>query len=309
MRCVFVLFCLLGLLVSLHGSAANSDKIRVVASFSVLGDLVQVLGGERVNVVTLVGPDSDGHLYQPTPSDGRKISQSDLVVVNGLHFEGWITRLITSAGYTGPVVTATEGVNILYLADEPDPHAWQSLANATIYARNITTALQNLRPDYGDYFEQRFEYYAGEINALQKSAKRRFDSIPIHQRVIVTSHDAFGYFGREFTIKFLAPQGVSTDVEASAMNVAQLIRQMKRENVRAVFVENIADARLIDQIARETGAVIGGSLYSDALSPASGHASTYLEMMRHNIDLIASALNATEGSQYRSPPSSKSPAE
>jgi zinc/manganese transport system substrate-binding protein len=292
-----VLFGLIGLLVSLHGSAANADKIRVVASFSVLGDMVEVLGGERVDVVTLVGPDSDGHLYQPTPSDGRKISQSDLVVVNGLHFEGWITRLITSAGYTGPLVTATDGVNILYLTDEPDPHAWQSLANAGMYARNITSALQVLRPDYGDYFERRYEYYSREINALQEAAKRRFDGIPSHHRVVVTSHDAFGYFGREFTIRFLSPQGVSTDVEASATNVAQLIRQMKRENVRAVFVENIADARLVEQIARETGAVIGGSLYSDALSPASGPASTYLEMMRHNIDLIADALSATDSSQ------------
>jgi zinc/manganese transport system substrate-binding protein len=293
----FVVFGLLGLLVSLHGSSASADKIRVVASFSVLGDMVEVLGGERVDVVTLVGPDSDGHLYQPTPSDGRKISESDLVVVNGLHFEGWITRLITSAGYTGPLVTATDGINILYLADEPDPHAWQSLANAKIYARNITSALQALQPDHRDYFERRLEYYSREINTLQQAAKRRFDSIPSRYRVVVTSHDAFGYFGREFTIKFLAPQGVSTDVEASATNVAQLIRQMKRENVRAVFVENIADARLVEQIARETGAVIGGSLYSDALSTASAPASTYLDMMRHNIDLIANALSATDSNR------------
>jgi zinc/manganese transport system substrate-binding protein len=292
-----VVFGLLGLLVSLHGSSASTNKIRVVASFSVLGDMVEVLGGERVDVVTLVGPDSDGHLYQPTPSDGRKISQSDLVVVNGLHFEGWITRLITSAGYTGPLVTATDGVNILYLADEPDPHAWQSLANAKIYARNITSALQALQPDHRDYFERRFEHYASGINTLQQAAKTRFDSIPSRDRVVVTSHDAFGYFGREFSIRFLAPQGVSTDVEASATNVAQLIRQMKRENVRAVFVENIADARLVEQIARETRAVIGGSLYSDALSPASGPASTYLDMMRHNIDLIADALSATNSNR------------
>jgi zinc/manganese transport system substrate-binding protein len=292
-----VVFGLLGLLVSLHGSSASANKIRVVASFSVLGDMVEVLGGERVDVVTLVGPDSDGHLYQPTPSDGRKISQSDLVVINGLHFEGWITRLITSAGYTGPLVTATDGVNILYLADEPDPHAWQSLANAKIYARNITSALQALQPDHRDYFERRFEHYASGINTLQQAAKTRFDSIPSRDRVVVTSHDAFGYFGREFSIRFLAPQGVSTDVEASATNVAQLIRQMKRENVRAVFVENIADARLVEQIARETRAVIGGSLYSDALSPASGPASTYLDMMRHNIDLIADALSATNSNR------------
>lgn len=280
--------------VSLHSNAANGDKINVVASFSILGDLVKVLGGERVEVVTLVGPDSDGHLYQPTPSDGRKISESDIVMINGLHFEGWITRLIASAGYTGPVVTATDGVNVLDIVGEPDPHAWQSLDNARIYARNIRDALQDLDPAFGDYFTQRYNAFIGQVDALDQVAKLRFGRVPLDRRLVVTSHDAFGYFGREFAIEFIAAQGISTDTEASATDVARLIRQIKQQNIRAVFIENIADARLIEQIAGETGAVIGGSLYSDALSPATGPASTYLDMMRHNINLIANALGATE---------------
>lgn len=297
MRNYFYVFIILGWLIS-HSSAAGADdvtadKIRVVASFSILGDMVRVLGGDKVDIVTLVGPDSDGHLYRPTPSDGKTITQSDLVITNGLHFEGWITRLIDSANYRGPVVIATDGVDAMNVNGEPDPHAWQSLENARLYANNITKTLIELQPESENDFTQRNQQFVADTLELQETAKQRFSATPADQRIVVTSHDAFGYFGREYSIQFIAPLGVNTDSEASASNVAQLIRQIKSQNIRAVFVENITDPRLMEQIARETDAHIGGSLYSDALSSASGPAATYLKMMRHNITLISAALGAS----------------
>lgn len=297
MRNYFYLFSLLACLIG-HSSAAGAneaptDKIRVVASFSILGDMVRELGGDKVAIAILVGPDSDGHLYRPTPSDGKTITQSDLVITNGLHFEGWITRLIDSANYHGPVVIATDGVHALQVNGEPDPHAWQSLENARLYANNITRALIRLQPESAEYFAQRKQQFDVDILQLQQTAQRLFSTTPADQRLVVTSHDAFGYFGREYGIQFIAPLGVNTDSEASASNVAQLIRQIKSQNIRAVFVENITDPRLMEQVARETGAHIGGSLYSDALSSVSGPASTYLKMMRHNITLISAALESS----------------
>ena len=297
MRNYFYAFIILGWMIG-HSSAASAsevptDKIRVVASFSILGDMVRVLGSDKVDIVTLVGPDSDGHLYQPTPSDGKTITKSDLVITNGLHFEGWITRLIDSANYRGPVVIATDGIPALQVNGEPDPHAWQSLENARLYANNITRALIQLQPESANDFAQRNQQFAADTLKLQQIAEQLFNATPADQRLVVTSHDAFGYFGQEYGIQFLAPLGMSTDSEASASNVAQLIRQIKSQNIRAVFVENITDPRLMEQVARETDAHIGGSLYSDALSPASGPASTYLAMMRHNITLISAALEAS----------------
>lgn len=294
---VFYFFIILAWLIG-HSLATRAgdittDKIRVVASFSILGDMVRVLGNDKVDIVTLVGPDSDGHLYRPTPSDGKTITQSDLVITNGLHFEGWITRLIDSANYRGPVVIATDGVHAMNVNGEPDPHAWQSLENARLYANNITRALIQLQPESANDFAQRNQQFAVDTLKLQQTAKQLFNTTPADQRLVVTSHDAFGYFGREYGIQFIAPLGVNTDSEASAGNVAQLIRQIKNQNIGAVFVENITDPRLMEQVARETDAHIGGSLYSDALSSVSGPASTYLEMMRHNITLISTALGAS----------------
>lgn len=279
-------------------NATRDDRLYVVASFSILGDLVKVLGGPHVEVVTLVGPDSDGHTYQPTPADGKRLTQARLVVTNGLHFEGWITRLIDSAGYRGALVVATADVDVIHLNGEPDPHAWQSLDNILIYADNITQALLQLLPHASTDLLHRKQQFRANITELKNTARTLFTSIPLAQRKVVTSHDAFGYLGRDHGIQFIAPVGMSTDGQASANDVAQLIRQIKQQNIRAVFVENITDPRLITQIARETGVRVSGSLYSDALSSPTGPATTYLEMMRHNIALISTALREkTRGNQ------------
>jgi len=281
------------LLLVLVNSAAAEQRPKVIASFSILADMVAQLGGEHVLVTALVGPDSDAHMYQPTPNDARRLAAADLVIINGMDFEGWIPRLLESAGYTGPVVVASAGVEPMIVRGAPDPHAWQSTAYASTYARNIIAALIDLRPAYRDFFLQREAVFVAELERLTAWARTRLEE-GTGPHSVVTSHDAFAYLGRDFGIQFLAPTGASTEDEASAAGVAQLIRQIKKERIRAMFVESISDPRLLQQIARETGVVVGTTLYSDALSEPEGPASTYLLMMQHNLSVIVGALAAND---------------
>lgn len=292
------------------GTARAEAAINVVASFSILGDIVQQVGGDRVHLRTLVGPDGDAHVYQPTPADARSVAETQLLIVNGLGFEGWMDRLTEASGYKGPVVTATAGVEPLQIAEveaeteqeageagqadqdhsEIDPHTWQSLANARIYVRNIADGLAAVDRAGAETYRDNAARYLKEIDAVEAQIREMVASLPAERRKVVTSHDAFGYFSAAYGIEFNAPVGVYTEAEASAGDVANLIRQIEKEKITAVFVENISDRRLIDQIVRETGARIGGTLYSDALSKADGPAGTYLDMMRHNIQTLVAAL-------------------
>lgn len=278
---------------SLHGK--NIPPITVVATFSILGDLTAAVGGERIRLHVLVGPDSDGHLYQPTPADSRRLRQADIIVSNGLGFEGWIERLIRAAEYQGEVVVASAGITPLYVGEgaarEPDPHAWQSVANIRHYVRNISQALQRQRPAEHAYFAARETAYLTELDKLEQELQDSLASLPAQARTIVTSHDAFGYFGTAYRLRFVAPQGLNTDSDVSANAMAQLIRQIVDEDIKAVFVENITDPRLLERITHESGARIGGELYSDALSPAEGPAASYLAMMRHNLRTLLDALS------------------
>jgi len=275
------------------------EKLPVVASFSVLGDFVREIGGERVSVTTLVGPDGDAHVYSPTPADAKTVAGAKLVVVNGLKFEGWLSRLVKSSGTKAMVATATTGITPLKLADDhghghggEDPHAWQSVANAKIYVGNVRDALVAADPAGKAVYEANAAAYQTKLDALEAEIKATVARIPVDRRKAITSHDAFGYFVKAYGIAFIAPQGVSTEAEASAKDVARIIRQIKAEKVPAVFLENITNPRLAEQIARESGAKIGGRLYSDALSAESGPAGTYIAMMKHNISQIEKALVA-----------------
>ncbi len=298
------------------GTTRAEETIDVVASFSILGDMVQQVGSDRVHVTTLVGPDGDAHVYQPTPADAKAVAKTRLLIVNGLGFEGWMDRLTEASGYKGKVVTATAGIVPLQMeeaeeqhetehekkaeehgqADQDhggtDPHAWQSLANARIYVRNIVDGLAAVDPAGAETYRGNAARYLKEIDADEAQVREAVASLPVERRKVVTSHDAFGYFSAAYGIEFHAPVGFSTEAEASAGDVAKLIRQINKEKITAVFVENISDRRLLDQIVRETGARIGGTLYSDALSKADGPAGTYLGMMRHNIRTLVAALGA-----------------
>lgn len=266
-------------------------SLPVVATFSILGDLTEALGGARVTVRTLVGPGGDAHVYTPTPADARQLGEAQLLIVNGLGFEGWMDRLVDAAGYGGPIVVATDGVAPRRTEDGgTDPHAWQDPANGRRYIENIRDGLLAVDPDGAAGYRERAAQVLADLDGVAARMSESLAAIPLERRRVVTSHDAFGYFGDAFDIDFIAPVGTSTESEASAADVAALVRQIRSERIPAVFVENISDPRLLEQIRRETGARLGGTLYSDALSPSDGPAATYLDMLTYNTTTLAAAL-------------------
>jgi zinc/manganese transport system substrate-binding protein len=283
-------------------AAAEGAPVRAVASFSILADLVRQVGGAHVTVTTLVGPDSDAHGFSPSPADARKIAEADIVFVNGLGLEGWLDRLIRASGTRAPVVTVSAGVKPIAAEGEHahadhdhgdstvDPHAWQNVINVRTYVANIRDGLAKVDPAHADAYQEAATAYLAELDALEREVRAAIASIPPERRRIITSHDAFGYFTATYGLQFLAPQGVSTDSEASPKGVAAIIRQIRRDHVPAVFLENISDPRQMEQIARESGARIGGKVYSDALSGPGGPARTYVDMMRSNVRAFAAAL-------------------
>ena len=318
---------------ALAAPAFAQDKLNVIATFSILGDIVQNVGGDRVEVTTLVGPDGDAHVFQPAPSDAQAVAGADVIVANGLGFEGWMDRLVEASGTKAAIITASEGVTPIAFGEEghdhdhaegeahdhdhdhaegeehdhdhaaeeaghedhdhgaEDPHAWQSVTNVALYVGTIERGLAAADPEGAETYKANAAAYLAELDALDAEIKAAVAALPEDRRTIVTSHDAFGYFAAAYGLTFVAPQGVSTEAEASAQDVAGLITQIRDAGIAAVFVENIADPRLLDQIASETGAKIGGTLYSDALSGPDDPAGTYLTMMRHNIGQLTAALS------------------
>ncbi len=284
-------------LAALATPALAHERLSVVASFSVLGDLAARVGGERIALTTLVGADGDAHVYQPGPGDVRAVAAARVLVTNGLGFEGWLVRLKEASGFHGVEVVAAAGIEPLMLAGQEhehgvDPHAWQSVANAETYVRNIAEGFEQADPDGAAVYRANAAAYLAELRSLDAQIRTALRDVPEAQRVVVTSHDAFGYFAAAYGVTMVAPQGISTESEASAADVARLIEQIRHDGVRAVFVESISDPRLLEQIARETGVGVGGTLYSDALSPPGTPADTYVGMMRHNAAEIAAALQS-----------------
>ncbi len=272
--------------------ANAAGPISVVASFSILGDLVQVVGGDRVKVTTLAGPDADAHEFTPSPADAKAVLGARVFVLNGLSFEPWAQKLANSAGYQGETVVASRGVKPLQRAAEPghdqgraatDPHAWQNPLNVVQYVANIAVGLTKADPSGAATYQANAAAYAKQLKDFDAQAKAQFDAIAPVKRKVITSHDAFGYLGARYGITLLAPEGVSTDAEPSAKHVAELIRQIKREQIKAVFIENMSNPKLIKQLSKDAGVHVGATLYSDALSDAHGPASTYLKMMQYNL--------------------------
>jgi len=270
--------------------ARAQDRLNVVASFSILGDFVRNVGGDRVSVTELVGPDGDAHVYAPTPADAKKIADAKLVIVNGFGLEGWLPRLVQSAGSKAVIVTATSGIAPLRLGSDADPHAWQSVANAKIYVVNIRDALVAAGPADAEVFRTNAGAYLTMLDALDREVRAAVAQIPDARRKVISTHRAFGYFAAAYGIDFVAPLGVSTESEASARDIAAIITQVKQAKIPAVFLENISDPRLIRQIAAETGAKVGGTLYSDSLTDEKGDSPTYIDMVRHNIKALTRAL-------------------
>jgi zinc/manganese transport system substrate-binding protein len=286
---------------SASAPALAQEKLRVLATFSILGDLVKNVGGDRVEVSTLVGPNSDAHVYSPSPADAKKIAAAKVVITNGLGFEGWLARLVRASGSKAAPVVATKGIKPRKQAahghshghDDTDPHAWQSVANVKVYVANILAALIAADPEGKAAYEANAAAYLGKLDALDKEVRAAVAGIPQDRRRIINSHDAFGYFQAAYGIEFIAPQGVSTESEASARDVGRIITQIKRQKIPAVFLENISDPRLIQRIAAESGARVGGQLYSDALTDEKGAAPTYIDLIRFNVKQLVSALTTS----------------
>ncbi|MBR0708926.1 metal ABC transporter substrate-binding protein [Bradyrhizobium liaoningense] len=283
-----ILLCVFLLIASpLHAA----ERLNVVASFSILGDFVRNVGGDRVSVTTLVGPDSDVHVYTPAPSDAKRVAEAKLVIVNGLGLEGWLPRLVQSAGSKAQVVTASAGIAPLKLGSAADPHAWQSVPNARIYVTDIANALAASAPEDAEFFRAQAKAYLEKLETLDREVREVVGKVPPERRKVISTHDAFGYFAAEYGIQFIAPLGVSTETEPSARDIAAIIGQIKAARIPAVFLENISDDRLIRRIAAETGAKVGGTLISDGLTGEKGPAPTYIDMVRHNIKALTSALD------------------
>lgn len=276
---------------------ARAPKLNAVATTSIIADLVRNVGGDRIEVRALVGANGDAHVYAPTPGDAKEIAAAKVVFVNGLGLEGWLTRLVTASGTKAPMVVVTKGITPIRMADEAhpgrtviDPHAWQSVADAKIYVANIRDGLDAVDPAGKAVYDANAQAYLVKLDDLEKDVRTAIAGIPAERRKIITTHDAFGYFGVAYGMSFIAPEGLSTDSEPSAKDVANIIRQIRKQKIPAVFLENVTDPRLMEQIARETGAAVGGKVYSDALSEPSGPAATYIDMMRHNVREFAKAL-------------------
>ncbi|CAN5214069.1 metal ABC transporter substrate-binding protein [soil metagenome] len=284
-------------------TACAPEPLNVVATFSLLGDFAKNVGGDRVSVPTLVGPDSDTHVYTPTPADARKITDAKLVIVNGLGLEGWLPRLVKSSGGRAVTVVATKGIAPRKIeagetlsqdhdAGSADPHAWQSVVNAKTYVANIRDALVAADPAGADVYKANAAAYLAKLDALDADVRAAVAKIPPERRAVISTHDAFGYFAAAYGVKFIAPQGVSTESEPSARDIAAIITQIRKQKIPAVFLENVSDPRLMRRMAAETGVNIGGTLYSDSLTGEKGPAPTYIDMVRHNIKALTSALSS-----------------
>ncbi len=304
-RRAFLQACCLAAMMAFGSGVADAaqDKLKVVASFSILADFARNVGGDRVDVSMLVGPGGDAHVYTPTPADARNVAAAKLVIVNGLGFEGWLSRLVKAAGNKATIVTATKGITPRKNKaddhkhahgdshdDEADPHAWQSVPNAKFYVANIRDALIAADAAGADTYRANADRYLKKLDELEREVRQAVDTIPADRRKLISTHDAFGYLADSYGIAFIAPQGVSTESEATARDVARIVTQIKAQKIPAVFLENVSDPRLMRRIAQESGAKLGGTLFSDSLTDEKGDAATYIEMIRHNIRTLANAL-------------------
>ncbi|MFN4228618.1 metal ABC transporter solute-binding protein, Zn/Mn family [Parvibaculum sp.] len=312
---------------------AHAEPLKVVASFSILGDMVRNVAGSNADVTVLVGPDGDAHSFEPGPADASALADADLLVMNGLGFEPWLIRLAAASGTKAKYVTASFGISPRHLTEEEkrahdaahedhahddhddhedhdhthdakghdgdgypeaaqdfDPHAWQNIRNGIVYVQNIADALAEKDPDNALVYRANAESYITELKKLDGWVRQELAKIPQEKHKVITTHDAFGYFGDAYGIQFISPLGIGNTAEPGAEALARLIDQIRRDRIRALFIENMSDPRMMETIARETGAEDGGTLYSDALSKPGGPAPTYAAMFRHNVPALIAAM-------------------
>ena len=304
---------------ALPARAEEPAPLRIVTSFSILADMARNVAGSRATVTSLVGPDADAHVFEPGPADVAMLAEADVLIINGLGFEPWLVRLAASAKSKAKYVTASFGVNPIAYAEEQghdhddhddhgdhghghdedgypeapqdfDPHAWQDLRNGVIYVHNIADALAQKDPANATLYLANAESYITELKKLHDWARAEIGRLPAEKRKVITTHDAFAYFSKAYGVEFHSPAGIGNPSDPSAEALARLVDQMRRENIRAIFMENMGNPRMMETIARETGIENGGTLYSDALSAPGGPAPTYAAMFRHNVPVLIEAM-------------------
>ncbi|HET6160666.1 MAG TPA: zinc ABC transporter substrate-binding protein [Dongiaceae bacterium] len=284
---------LLAAFLLVSGPAGAADKPVAVATFSILADLTQRIAGDHVEVLTLVGPNGDAHVFEPGPKESAELAEARLLIANGLGFEPWLQRLEDASGFKGKTVIAAEGVTPLKGNEElgpTDPHAFQDVSNTEIYAANIAKGLTEVDPAHAADFKANADKLMAELQGVDKELKAEFAAIPQDRRRILTSHDAFQYFGKAYGIEFVAVQGISTEAEPSAEDLAKIVRQARDGHLSAIFLENMADPRLAETVAQESGVGMGGELYADALSEPDGPAPDYLSLVRYNAKQLLAAM-------------------
>lgn len=282
-----------GLVLALTALPTFAEDLKIVASFSILGDMVEQVVGDHAEVKTIVGPDADAHVYQPSVADARAVAEADVIFVNGMGFETWSDTLIAESGTEGTVYVATTGVTPVLVDGEVDPHAWNALTNGVVYVQNIADAMSQAQPEHATEFQANAASYISTLYALHAETLRRLAALPEDRRTVVTAHDAFGYLADAYDMNFIAPVGISSEAEPSAQELAALITQIREDGVAALFVENITSPALVQQIADETGLKIGGQLFSDALSERGGPATSYRAMFEHNLGQLLAALESS----------------
>ena len=289
-RYIFLLFAIsLCLPNALHAQ----DKLKVLSSASMFTDMTKNIGGDKIDLETIVPIGGDPHLHEPTPNDAIKVSKAELILINGLTFEGWITDLVANAGKQAKTVTITEGVDVIeskQYKNAADPHAWMNAKNGMVYAKNIYDALATLDPANEQYYLKNYRRYSSQIEDLDAYIEKEIQSIPRDQRVLITSHDAFSYYGNRYGLRLEAIMGISTEAEAQTSDFVRVTEIIRKYNVPAIFIESTINPKMIKQIAADNNVSIGGELYADSLGDKDSEGGTYIKMLKHNTDVIVSAL-------------------
>lgn len=274
----------------------SQGKIKVVSSASIFQDMAKNIGGDKIISESIVPIGGDPHTYTPKPSDVELVSSADLILINGLTFEGWITELIDNSGTKAKIILITEGVDPITSQkyhNASDPHAWMDASNGVKYVYNISAGLASIDPDNALFYADNGAKYNAEIKKADSYIRRQIATIPAKQRILITSHDAFQYYGRAYNITLNAIMGISTESEAQSKDVQRVVNAIKENKVPAVFIESTINPKMLQQIASDTGVKIGGELYADSVGDADSEAPTYIKMLTHNTDVIVNALTGT----------------
>ena len=271
-----------------------AEKPKLVATASMISDIAKNIVGDKFEVTTIVPIGKDPHTYEPTPGDATMVAYADVIFKNDLTFEGWLLKLIENSGTKANVVKVTEGVDViesLTYANSADPHAWMNASNGIIYAENIKNAMVEYDVANKGFYEKNFEAYRKKLQDLDQYIQEQIETIPEQQRILITSHDAFQYYGRKYGIRLESILGTSTDAQAQTSDYTKVDKVIRESGVPAVFIESTVNPKMLQQLAESNDITIGGSLFSDSIGNKDSDAPSYLAMLKYNTDVIVKALS------------------